>query len=41
LTLPDSAMEDLLAVGNFRSKEKSASNAQAARDWTFAEKARK
>jgi ABC-type nitrate/sulfonate/bicarbonate transport system substrate-binding protein len=41
LTLPDSAMDDLLAVGNFRSKEKVGFNAQAARDWIFAEKARK
>jgi NitT/TauT family transport system substrate-binding protein len=40
LTLSDGAMDDLLAVGNFRSKEKSTFNAQSARDWSFAEKAR-
>lgn len=41
LTLPDSVVEDLLAVGTFRSKEKATFNAQAVRDWTFAEKAKR
>jgi len=41
LSLPDSVVDDLLAVGTFRSKEKSTFNPQAARDWTFAEKAKR
>jgi NitT/TauT family transport system substrate-binding protein len=43
LSLPDSAIEDLLAVGTFRSKEKEKSlvNLQAVRDWSFAERARR
>ncbi len=40
LTLPDGVVNDLLAVGNFRSKEKNSFNVQAVRDWSFAEKAR-
>ena len=40
LTLPDSVVEDLLAVGTFRSKEKATYNFQSIRDWTFAEKAK-
>ena len=42
LSLPDSIVEDLLAVGTFRLKEKpkSALGPQAVRDWSFAEKAR-
>jgi NitT/TauT family transport system substrate-binding protein len=43
LTLPDSVVEDLLAVGTFRLKEKpkAAFNLQSVRDWSFAEKARR
>jgi len=43
LTLPDSVIDDLLAVGTFRLKEKpkAALSQQAVRDWSFAEKARK
>lgn len=41
LSLPDSVMEDLMAVGTFRSKDKSIFNAQSARDWSFAEKAKR
>lgn len=43
LSLPDSVVEDLLAVGTFRSKEKEKGllNVQAVRDWTFAERARR
>lgn len=43
LTLPDGAIEDLLAVGTFRSKEKdkAAVNLQTVRDWSFAERARR
>jgi ABC-type nitrate/sulfonate/bicarbonate transport system substrate-binding protein len=41
LTLPDPAVEDLLAVGTFRSKEKTAVNLQTVRDWSFAEKAKR
>jgi ABC-type nitrate/sulfonate/bicarbonate transport system substrate-binding protein len=43
LTLPDSVIDDLLAVGTFRLKEKpkAALTQQAVRDWSFAEKARK
>jgi ABC-type nitrate/sulfonate/bicarbonate transport system substrate-binding protein len=41
LTLPDSVVEDLLAVGTFRSKEKTTLNLQTVRDWSFAEKARR
>jgi ABC-type nitrate/sulfonate/bicarbonate transport system substrate-binding protein len=41
LTLPDSVIEDLLAVGTFRSKEKTTFNLQSVRDWTFAEKAKR
>jgi ABC-type nitrate/sulfonate/bicarbonate transport system substrate-binding protein len=40
LTLPDSIVEDLLAVGTFRSKDKATYNLQSIRDWTFAEKAK-
>ena len=42
LSLPDSIMEDLLAVGTFRLKEKpkNALGPQAVRDWSFAEKAK-
>ena len=43
LTLPDSVIDDLLAVGTFRLKEKPKAvlTQQAVRDWSFAEKARK
>ena len=43
LSLPDAVVEDLLAVGTFRSKEKdrALANAQAVGDWSFAEKARR
>ena len=43
LTLSDSVMEDLLAVGTFRLKEKPkiAFNLQSVRDWSFAEKAKR
>ena len=41
LTLPDSVVEDLLAVGTFRSKEKATINLQTVRDWTFADKAKR
>ncbi len=43
LTLPDSVVEDLLAVGTFRLKEKSESTLgpQAVRDWSFAGKAKR
>ncbi len=43
LTLPDAIVNDLLAVGTFRLKEKSKTSLgpQSVRDWTFAEKAKK
>jgi NitT/TauT family transport system substrate-binding protein len=43
LSLPDSVVEDLLAVGTFRLKEKpkAAVNLQSVRDWSFAEKAKR
>ena len=42
LTLPDSIVDNLLAVGTFRLKEKpKALSQQAVRDWSFAEKARR
>ena len=43
LTLPDAVVNDLLAVGTFRSKEqeKTLYNAAAVRDWTLAEKAKR
>jgi NitT/TauT family transport system substrate-binding protein len=43
LSLPDSIVEDLLAVGTFRLKEKpkNALGPQSVRDWTFAEKAKR
>ena len=43
LSLPDAAIEDLLAVGTFRSKEKEKAppTMQAVRDRSFAEKARR
>jgi ABC-type nitrate/sulfonate/bicarbonate transport system substrate-binding protein len=43
LSLPDSVVEDLLAVGTFRLKEKPkmALSPQTVRDWSFAEKAKR
>lgn len=43
LSLPDSIVDDLLAVGTFRLKEKpkSALSQQAVRDWSFAERAKR
>jgi NitT/TauT family transport system substrate-binding protein len=43
LTLPDGIVEDLLAVGTFRLKEKPKTvlSVQAVRDWSFAEKAKR
>ena len=43
LTLPDGIVEDLLAVGTFRLKEKpkTALSVQTVRDWSFAEKAKR
>jgi ABC-type nitrate/sulfonate/bicarbonate transport system substrate-binding protein len=42
LTLPDSVVEEWIAVGTFRAKDKKelAVKPQVVRDWTFAEKAR-
>jgi hypothetical protein len=43
LSLPDSIVEELLAVGTFRAKEREQIkvSVQAVRDWSFAEKARR
>jgi len=41
LTLPDAVVNDLLAVGTFRSKEKATISLQTVRDWSFAEKAKR
>jgi hypothetical protein len=41
LTLPDSVVEEWIAVGTFRAKEKIAVKPQTIVDWTFAEKARR
>jgi NitT/TauT family transport system substrate-binding protein len=41
LSLPDAVVEDLLAVGTFRSKEKAKISVQTVRDWSFAEKAKR
>ncbi len=40
LTVPNSVVEEWIAVGTFRSKEKPTSRPQNVYDWTFAEKAR-
>ncbi len=40
LTVADSVVEEWIAVGTFRSKEKPANRPQTVYDWTFAEKAR-
>jgi ABC-type nitrate/sulfonate/bicarbonate transport system substrate-binding protein len=41
LTVPDSVVEEWIAVGTFRAKEKLAIRPQAVYDWTFADKARR
>jgi NitT/TauT family transport system substrate-binding protein len=41
LALSDAVVNDLLAVGTFRSKEKTTVNLQTVRDWTFTEKAKR
>jgi len=41
LTVPDSVVEEWIAVGTFRAKEKLAIKPQAVYDWTFADKARR
>jgi len=40
LTVPDAVVEEWIAVGTFRAKEKISAKPQVVRDWTFAEKAR-
>jgi len=40
LTVPDSVVEEWIAVGTFRAKEKVVVKPQTVRDWTFAEKAK-
>jgi ABC-type nitrate/sulfonate/bicarbonate transport system substrate-binding protein len=41
LTVPDSVVEEWIAVGTFRAKEKIAVKPQVVYDWTFAERARR
>ena len=41
LSVPDSVVEEWIAVGTFRAKEKPAVKLQTVVDWTFAEKARR
>jgi len=41
LTVPDSVVEEWIAVGTFRAKEKINVKPQAVYDWTFAERARR
>lgn len=43
MSLPDSAVEELLAVGTFRAKEKDSikTNISSLRDWSFAERVRR
>jgi len=41
LTVPDSVVEEWIAVGTFRAKEKLTAKPQTVVDWTFAERARK
>ncbi len=41
LTVPDSVVEEWIAVGTFRSKEKPANRPQTVYDWSFAERARR
>ena len=40
LSVPESVVEEWIAVGTFRAKEKITAKPQVVRDWTFAEKAR-
>ena len=41
LSVPDSVVEEWIAVGTFRAKEKIKVKPQLVYDWTFAEKARR
>ena len=41
LTVPDSVVEEWVAVGTFRAKEKITVKPQVVYDWTFAERARR
>ena len=41
LTAPDSVVEEWIAVGTFRAKEKITAKPQVVYDWSFAEKARR
>jgi len=41
LTVPDSVVEEWIAVGTFRAKEKIAAKPQVVYDWSFAERARR
>ena len=41
LTAPDAVVEEWIAVGTFRAKEKITVKPQVVYDWTFAEKARR
>jgi hypothetical protein len=38
--VPESVVEEWIAVGTFRAKEKISVKPQVVRDWSFAEKAR-
>jgi hypothetical protein len=40
LTVPESVVEEWIAVGTFRAKEKISVKTQVVRDWRFAEKTR-
>jgi len=40
LTVPESVVEEWIAVGTFRAKEKTLVKSQVVRDWSFAEKAK-
>ena len=41
LTVPDSVVEEWIAVGTFRAKEKTTAKTQSVVDWSFAERAKK
>ena len=41
LTVPDSVVEEWIAVGTFRAKEKITIKPQVVYDWSFAERARR
>ncbi len=41
LTVPDSVVEEWIAVGTFRAKEKITAKPQTVVDWSFAERAKK